>query len=53
MNETIYIVENVSVCWVFFFFFFFFFEKKETCINRRIKLTDGLSESTGIYRASQ
>ena len=47
MNETIYIVENVRV---YYFFFFLKEKKKKRCINKRMKISDGLSEATGIYQ---
>ena len=58
MNETIYIVEMVRVCFVFCFFvccffccFFFFWKKKEErMLKQKHDISDGLFGTTGIYQ---
>ena len=50
MNEAINIVENVRICLFVFCLFYFWKRKKKGCINRRMKITDELSEATGIYQ---
>ena len=55
MNETIYIVEMVRVCFVcfvclFFFVFFFLEKKKKRMLKQKHDISDGLFGATGIYQ---
>ena len=47
MNETIYIVEMVRVCFVCFVFFG---KKEERMLKQKHDISDGLFEATGIYQ---
>ena len=47
MNETIYIVEMVRVCFVCCFFFG---KKEERMLKQKHDISDGLFGATGIYQ---